>query len=135
MFGLTLQDLFDQVVDDVAIVPGKAGDEAGDVVASLDRERRQLQGSDPALGPTLQRRDIPRRQVQIHHLVQVRGGLVGREAQIGRADLDELATPAQATQRQCRVGAGGDHQVHLWRQVLQQECHPVLDVAARRSTW
>ena len=30
MFGLTVQDLVDQVVDDVAIVAGKPGDEAGD---------------------------------------------------------------------------------------------------------
>ena len=36
MIGLTLQDLFDQVVDDVAVVPGKARDEAGHVVTSLD---------------------------------------------------------------------------------------------------
>ena len=62
MFGLTVQDLVDQVVDDVAVVPGKPGDEAGDVVAALDRERRQLQGGDPALGPPLQRDDIPPRQ-------------------------------------------------------------------------
>ena len=98
------------------------------IVAALDRERRQLQGSDPALRPPLQRHDIPPRQLQLHHLVQVRGGLLGREAQIRRADLDELATPAPATERQRRVGAGGDHQVHLWRQVLNEECHPVLDV-------
>ena len=74
--GLTVQDLLDQVVDDVAVVPGEAGDEAGDVVAPLHRERRQLEGGDPALGARLQRGDIARRQLQPHHLVEVRGGLV-----------------------------------------------------------
>ena len=112
MFGLTLQDLLDQVVDDVAVVPGEAGDEAGDVVAPLHRERRQLERGDPAFGAPLQRGDVLRRQLQPHHLVEVRGGLVGREAQVGRADLDELAARAQAGQRQRRVGAAGDHQVH-----------------------
>ena len=68
------------------------------------------------------------RQIQPHHLVEVGGGLVGREAQVGGADLDELAPRPQAGQRQRRIGAGGDHQVDLWGQVLQQERHPVLDV-------
>ena len=35
MIGLTLQDLLGQVVDDVAVVPGEAGDESGDVVSAL----------------------------------------------------------------------------------------------------
>ena len=70
-----------------------------------------------------------RRQRQPHHLVEVRRGLVGREAQVGGADLDELAARPQPGQRQRRVGAAGDHQVQLRGQVLQQEGHPVLDVA------
>ena len=36
--GLPLQDLLDEVVDDVAVVAGEAGDEAGDVVPPLHRE-------------------------------------------------------------------------------------------------
>ena len=72
MIGLTLQDLLDQVVDDVAVVPGEARDEAGDIVTPLDRERRQLERGDPAFGTPFQRGDIRRRQVQIHHLVEVR---------------------------------------------------------------
>ena len=80
-------------------------------------------------GAPLQRGDVPRRQLQAHHLVEVRRGLVGREAQVGGADLDELATRPQPRQRQRRVGAAGDHQVQLRGQVLEQERHPVLDVA------
>ena len=129
MVGLALQDLLDQVVDDVAVVAGEAGDEAGDVVAPLHRERRQLERGDPAFGAPLQRRDVLRRQVQAHHLVEVRRGLVGREAQVGGADLDELAARPQPSQRQRRVGAAGDHQVQLRREVLEQEGHPVVDVA------
>ena len=128
VLGLALQDLLDQVVDDVAVVPGEAGDEAGDVVAPLHRERRQLECGDPAFGARLQRGDVPRRQGQPHHLVEVGGGLVRREAQVGGADLDELAARPQAGQRQRRVGAGGDHQVHLRGQVVEQERHPVVDV-------
>ena len=64
MLGLALQDLFDQVVDDVAVVPGEACDEAGDVVTSLDGQCRQLQRGDPAFGPAFQRGHILRRQVR-----------------------------------------------------------------------
>ena len=60
LFGLTLQDLLDQVVDDVPVVPGEARDEARDIVAPLHRERRQLERGDPALGAWLQRGDIAR---------------------------------------------------------------------------
>ena len=69
---------------------------------------------------------------QAHHLVEVRRGLVGREAQVGGADLDQLAARAQPGQRQRRVGAAGDHQVQLRGQVVEQERHPLLHVAARR---
>jgi hypothetical protein len=48
--GLALQDLFDQVVDDVAVITGKIADEAGNVVPPLHRQGRQLQGGYPALG-------------------------------------------------------------------------------------
>src|SRR5664279_4033640 len=53
MFGLTLQDLFDQVVDDVSVVPGEACDESGDVVSALHRERCQLERGDPPFGTPL----------------------------------------------------------------------------------
>ena len=76
-----------------------------DVVPSLHRQRRQLQGGDPAFGAPLQRRDVAGRQVQAHHLVEVRRRLVGGEAQVGGADLDELAARAQPRQRQRRIGA------------------------------
>ena len=61
LLGLALQHLLDEVVDDVPVVAGEAGDEAGDVVAALHRQRRQLQRGDPALGAPLQRCRCPRR--------------------------------------------------------------------------
>ena len=72
MLGLALQHLLGQVVDDVAVVAGEPRDEAGDVVAALHRQRRQLQRGDPALGAVLQRLDVARAvSVQAHHAVEV----------------------------------------------------------------
>ena len=127
--GLALQHLLDQVVDDVAVVPREAGDEPGDVVSSLHRQRRQLQGGDPPFGTPLQRRHVRGRQLQAHHLVEVRRSLVRREPQVGGTDLDQLATRSQPRQRQRRVSAAGDHEVQPRRQVVEQERHRVLDLA------
>ena len=44
--------------------------------------------------------------VEAHHVVEVRRRLVGREAQVGRAELDELAARAQPRQRQRRDRRG-----------------------------
>ena len=125
---LTLQHLPDQVVDDVAVVAGEAGDEAGNVVSSLHRERRQLERGDPSFGASLQSGDVGGRQLQSHHVVEIGRGLVEREAQIGGPDLDEVAARSKARQRQRRVGPTGDHQPDLRREVLHQVGHPVLDL-------
>ena len=113
--GLALQDLLDQVVDDVAIVAREACDELGRVSATLHRERGELEGCDPAFGARLEHRDVRRRQVQAHHLVQVGDCLLCREPEVARADLGEPATRAQAGQRECWIGACGDHQVDVRR--------------------
>ena len=95
---------------------------------SCMRQRGQLQRRDPALGALGQRRDVRRGQREAHRPVEVVRRLLRGEAQVGGADLDQLAARAEPGQRQRRVGAGGDHQVQLRRQVVQQERHPVVDL-------
>ena len=60
LLRLALHHLLDEVVDDVAVVPGEAGDEVRGVVAALHRQRGQLERGDPALGASLERRDVGR---------------------------------------------------------------------------
>ena len=94
LVGLALHHLLHQVVDDVAVIAGEARDEAGEVVPSLHRERRELESGDPPLGATRQRGHIGRRQLQAHPIVEVCRRFVRREAQLGRANLDQLAAGA-----------------------------------------
>ena len=61
--GLALQHLLDQVVHDVAVIPGERPDEPGRVGAPLQRERRQLEPRDPAFRAGLQGGDLARREV------------------------------------------------------------------------
>ena len=99
-------------------------------VASLERECGELQRGDPPLGALLQDRDVLGGEVQSRRLVEVGGGLVGGEPQVGGPDLDQLAAHPPPRQRQVGVGAGADHDVHVGREVVEQEGHPVADVVA-----
>ena len=66
-------------------------------------------------------------QSQAHDLVQELGRFLHAEAQIGGADLNQLAAGAQAGQGQGWVGAVQQDQVQVWRQVIQQEGQGGMD--------
>ena len=80
-----------------------------------------MQAGNPAFGAGFQGGDIFRREVQAHHLVEKVGGFGGGKAQVGGAQLGQLAPGAQSGQGKLWILAGGDDQVHLWRQVLEQK--------------
>ena len=130
VLGLAVEDLLDEVVHDVPVVAGEPRDEAGRVVAVAQRDRGELQGGDPALGPGLQGLDVVRVQLQPGGVGEVGGRLLVGEPEVGRADLGELPARPQPGQRQRRVGAGADDQVHLRREVLEEERHARLDLRA-----
>ncbi len=124
------EHLVGEVVHDEAVVPGEPGDERGRVVEVLQRQRRELEGRDPALGARLQRREVGGREVEAVQPVQVRRHLGAGEPQVGRPDLHEVAAGAHPGQGEGRVGAGADHQPELGRQVVDEEGHPVGDLGA-----
>ena len=92
------------------------------------RECRQLEGGDPAFGARLQCGDVGGGELECGDVVEVGRDLGQGEAQVGGTDLDQLAPGAQAGQRQRRVDAGADDQVHLGRKVLEQVGHARLQV-------
>ena len=49
------------------------------------------------------------------------------EAQVGGAQFRELTSDAQASQRERRILSGGDHQVHLRGQVLDQKGESIVN--------
>ena len=60
-------------------------------------------------------------EVEAHRLSEEVGGLGRGEAEVGAAHLGQLASGAQSRQGQRGILAGGDDQVHLGRQVRDQE--------------
>ena len=130
--GLAGQDLGAQVVHDVAVAGLEAGDERSRVGLAPQRQPGQVEPGRPALGPLPQPLGLVGGQLQAHRLTQQLVGLGAGEAELGDAQLDQLAAGPQAGQGQGRVDPGGHHQVHVGRQVLDEEpeagmAHPVGD--------
>ena len=86
-----------------------------------------MQAGDPTLGARLQGGDRFGREAETHHLVEEGGRFVGRKAQIGGAQLGQLAPRPQAGQRQRRVSAAGNGQMQLARQMVEQKGQGGMD--------
>jgi hypothetical protein len=71
LIGLPVQDLIDEVVDDEAVVAGKMVDEGSRVVATLERQRRELQRGDPPFRPGFEGLHVRGAQAQAHRVVEV----------------------------------------------------------------
>ena len=94
LFGLLLQDFFDQIVQHEMVTAGERFDEAGGVFLPLHRNRSQLQAGDPTLCAGLQCGDVFRREVETHHPFEKFGGFGGGEAQVRGAQLGQLGAGA-----------------------------------------
>ena len=90
------------------------------VGAAAQRERRQVQDGNPALGAILQRPGGLLGQLLAHHATEKGLRLLQRKAQVGAAQFAEASLGAPSGQGQQRVGAGGQHQVDLGGQMADQ---------------
>ena len=72
-------------------------------------------------------------EVQAHRLVEKFGGFGGGKAQVGGAQFGQLVAGAQPGQGELGVLAGGDDQVHLGRQVLEQKGEGIVNRLWHRS--
>ena len=59
-FGLLLQDLFEQIIQDEVVAASEGIDETGGIFISLHGNRGQLQAGNPAFGAVFQRGDVVR---------------------------------------------------------------------------
>ena len=73
------------------------------VRSSAQRQRGQVQGGRPALGPRLQPRDVRGRELETEGIDQECRRLLVAEAKVAGAHLGQLAPGAQAAQRQRRI--------------------------------
>ena len=120
------EDLVGEVVEDEALAAPERLDERGGVRPVAERDRRQLEAGDPALGPI----DEPRDEVGLEDEAGV--GEIGRRlldcvAQVVGPELDEPAVGPQAGERQRGILASQEDEMDERRAVLDQEADETLD--------
>ena len=81
---------------DAAVPPGDVTDQLGGIVVPAQRERRQLQRSDPAVGRAGQLVDVVGVQVHAAEFVDQRRRFIGFETQGIRVDFEEFVLDAHA---------------------------------------
>jgi hypothetical protein len=116
---MAVQHLRDEVLRDRALAAGELGDEPLRVAMTGQGDHREPQARGPPLGPLVEQRDPGRRQRDARGVEQF-AGLALSEAQVGRADLGQLAGQAQLMQAQPDIVTRGQYRVHLRRKAGQQ---------------
>ena len=137
--GLGVEHLLEQVVEGEPVAGGERVDEpvdAGPVRGTA--ACREAASCRPAAHPSvrgLQGGDVRLVETERHDVVEEPARLVGREPQVGRADLDQLAPGAQSRQRQRRVGPGRHGQGDLRGEVVEQERDGLVDARGSSMRW
>ncbi len=109
-FGLALEDLGEQVVRHRTLAAGELGDEPLGVRVTGERHRGEPQARDPPLGPCQEHGGSLRGQLDPRSFEQL-PRLFGRQPEVDRTQLGQLAGQAEAMESQGGVMAGGKYHV------------------------
>jgi hypothetical protein len=116
---LAFEHLGEQVLGDRALAAGELGDEPLRIGMIGQGDRREPQSRGPSFRPLVQPLRPGVRQNDARGMEQL-AGFALREAQVGRADLSQLAGQAQLVQSQRHVVAHDQDRVHVRGKVRQQ---------------
>ena len=110
---LPLKNLFDQVVQDVAMAAGKGLHQPVHVVVTSKRQGRQVQSGDPPFGAPLQSNNVGRREIELH-LSRSRSAVSCSENTRSACRISTICPRA----RQRASGSGGSSRV------VRTRCNP-----------
>ena len=116
---LAVQHLGEQVLGDHSVAAGELRDETLGVGVTGQGDRREPQARGPPFCSLVQQRCSGFGQRDARGVEQVAGFIPGK-AQVGRADLGQLAGQAQLVQAQPQIVARGQDRVRVQRKVRQQ---------------
>ncbi len=105
------EDLGGQVVEDEALGAGEGIDDADGGGLVTQRDRGKLEARNPALRALDEASDVLVVELESGPVGEIARGLVGREPQVVRADLDQASVGAESWQRERRVLARDDDEV------------------------
>ena len=122
----SVEDLVREVVEDEALAAAEGVDEGGGIGSIAQRDRRQLEAGDPALGALEEASD--ERWVEGHiDIGEICPCFRRRVPQVIGAQLEELAVGPQAGERERRVLAGQEDRVDERWSALDQEADEAMD--------
>ena len=101
------------------------------VLSCAERQGEQAQTGGPAFRPLEERLEERRVQVELECL-EKGARLVGREGELGGAQLDQLAVRAKDVHGERRVVPGREDEAEIGRRRAQELLDPVRDTAARQ---
>lgn len=130
--GLPPQRLDGQVIRERAVRPVEGCGGRGGGHVRLEREGGELQPGRPSLHPGRQCDYVVGGEVDAHGPGEEGAGLIGGKAQVGGADLDELATRAEERQRDRGIGPAGDQDVDVGGQMVDEAAQGIVDGADGR---
>lgn len=99
----------------------------GRIGSAPQGEGRELEPGDPTLRPLRKERHIRSREADAHHRLEKGRRLAVIKTEVGRAYLNQLSTSPQARKGKRWVSAGSQDEMHLRRQVVEQERHPPMN--------
>ena len=117
---LALQHLFQEVVGDLLLIAGQTGSPRGGIVTVSQRQRCQRDRGSPPLRPLAQSLGRLLRQLQ----TTARGNgsrLLGVQREERGPDLDQIATCAEAAERQSRIATRDQHQLRAGWNLFGEE--------------
>ena len=121
------EDLVGEVVEDEALAPAERLDQRAGIGPVAQRDRRQLESRDPALGALDEPGELLGIEFDGQRLGEIARRLLVRVAQVVGPQLDEPAVGSKAGERQRRVLPGQEDQVGEGRPALDQEPDQAVD--------
>ena len=126
------EDLVGEVVEHEPLAAAERLDQRAGIGPVAQRDRRQLEARDPALGSLDEALDERARARSTPSAGEIAGRLLVGVAQVVGPQLDEPPVGPQAGERQRRVLAGQQDQVGEGRPALDQEPDQAVDRRRRR---
>ncbi len=126
-FTLALQHFLDEIVQHKTVATGESLHKTAGVCLPLHGKGGHLQTGNPAFGSGIEGGDLFAGESESPHLVEQCCGFGKREAQVGSAQLKQLAAHAIPGQRERWIFPRREDQVHLRGQVLQQKAEDIVN--------
>src|SRR3989442_8428893 len=114
------QDFLHQIIQDITLTPTHLIEQTGRISVSLQGEAEQVQADQPPLRPGGRFLDNVCWELHVHHLLEKDQDLLRRATQLVGAYFQYLPTCSQQRKWQGRIGASGQDEMQLGREMLHE---------------